>query len=254
MASIELNSVSVDFPIYGMSSRSLKKQLIRFGTGGKLGSVADNSIVTVKALDNITLSIEHGDRVGLIGHNGSGKSTLLRVISRIYEPTTGSCHIEGQVSALLDVMLGMDPEATGYENILLRGIINGLSPKEIQDKRKEIADFTELGDYLSLPIRTYSSGMQLRLAFGISTAIMPEILVLDEIVGAGDAAFIEKAQKRFDEMIQASHIVILASHDLSIIEKCCNKIAWLDSGKIVLYGGADEVLNLYRDKLKSASL
>lgn len=248
MSSIELKSVSVEFPIYGVSSRSLKKQLLRLGTGGKFGD-ADNSVITVKALENLTLNIDHGDRVGLIGHNGSGKSTLLRVLARIYEPTMGTCHIEGKVSALLDVMLGMDAESTGYENIVLRGIINGLSRKEIQGKKNEIASFTELGDYLSLPVRTYSTGMQLRLAFAIATAVMPEILILDEIVGTGDAVFIEKAEKRFDDMIKASHIVILASHDLNIIEKCCNKVVWLKAGKIEYFGGVTDGIDLYNNSL-----
>lgn len=246
MSLIDLNSVSVEFPIYGLSSRSLKKQLIRIGTGGKFGTTTDNSIVTVKALENITLNFDHGDRIGLIGHNGSGKSTLLRVLARIYEPTTGTCFIEGKVSALLDVMLGMDPESTGYENIILRGIINGLSRKEIQSKKNDIASFTELGDYLSLPVRTYSTGMQLRLAFAIATAVMPEILILDEIVGTGDAVFIEKAEKRFNDMIKASHIVILASHDLNIIQSCCNKVVWLTAGKIKYFGDVNDGIELYK--------
>jgi lipopolysaccharide transport system ATP-binding protein len=245
MALIELNSVSIDFPIYGVSSRSLKRQLLRLGTGGKLGASDDNSIVIVKALDSVSFTVDHGDRVGLIGHNGSGKSTLLRVLSRIYAPTAGTCHIEGKVSALLDVMLGMDPESTGYENIVLRGIINGLSRKEIQSRKDDIVQFTELGDYLSLPVRTYSTGMQLRLAFGIATAIMPEILILDEIVGTGDAGFMEKAQRRFDEMIKASHIVILASHDLDIIGRCCNKVIWLNAGKVEYFGEAKKGIELY---------
>jgi ABC-type polysaccharide/polyol phosphate transport system ATPase subunit len=248
-SSIKLNAVSVDFPIYGMGTRSFKKQLLRLGTGGKLNS-PENQIVTVKALDNISLEIEHGDRVGLIGHNGSGKSTLLRVISRIYEPTSGYCKISGKVSALLDVMCGMDPESTGYENIKLRGIINGLTLKKIQAKKQEIADFTDLGDYLSLPVRTYSTGMQLRLAFAIATSILPEVLVLDEVVGTGDAAFKEKAKMRFDAMVKASHIVVLASHDVELIEKFCNKVLWLDGGKVRFFGGAGEGLSLYRSKIR----
>lgn len=245
MASIELKSVCVDFPIYGMSSRSLKKSLIRMSTGGRLG--ADSKAITVRALDAVTLSICHGDRVGLIGHNGSGKSTLLRIISKIYEPTYGECAIEGKVYTLLDMMLGMDPESTGYENILIRGVINGLTRKQILLKKDEISEFTELGDYLSLPVRTYSSGMRLRLAFGMATAIFPEILILDEIVGVGDSAFIEKAQKRFDEMINTSHIVVLASHDVNIIKKFCTKVVWLDAGKLMFIGDVDEGIAHYHD-------
>lgn len=247
MASINLQSVSVDFPIYGMSSRSLKKQLIRFTTGGRLNR-SDNQIVIVKALDSISLQIEHGDRIGLIGHNGSGKSTLLRVLAGIYEPTNGNITTIGKVSALLDVMLGMDPESTGYENIVLRGILNGLTKKQILDKKREIADFTELGDYLSVPVRTYSAGMQLRLAFGIATAIFPEILVLDEVVSAGDASFLHKAHDRFNKMVAASHIVILASHDSTMIENFCNKVIWLNAGKIEFFGEVTEGLERYQKR------
>lgn len=244
MAAININNVIVEFPIYGVSSRSLKKHFLRVSTGGKLGA-QDSSIVTVRALDGITLNIEHGDRVGLIGHNGAGKSTFLRLVSGIYEPVGGEIKIEGKVSALLDVMLGMDHESTGYENIILRGILNGMTRKQILERRDEIVEFTELGDYLSLPVRTYSSGMLLRLAFGIATSIMPEILVLDEVVGAGDAAFMAKAQQRFDAMIEASHIVILASHSIEVIKKICNKVIWLDAGKVKFIGDVDEGMKRY---------
>jgi lipopolysaccharide transport system ATP-binding protein len=246
MASISLKAVSIDFPIYGVSTRSLKKRLLRFGTGGKLNS-PEHQIVTVKALDNIDLEIEHGDRVGLIGHNGSGKSTLLRTIAKIYEPTSGICHIGGKVTALLDVMLGMDSESTGYENIILRGILNGLTRKQIEKKKQDIADFTDLGGYLSLPVRTYSTGMQLRLAFAIATAVLPEVLVLDEVVGTGDAAFKEKAKMRFDQMVKDSHIVVLATHDLELMDKFCNKALWLNAGRVELFGDAQDVMKKYRD-------
>lgn len=251
MAEISLNNVAVTFPIYGVNSRSLKRQLLRISTGGKLGT-EENHIVMVKALEDITLNIEHGDRVGLIGHNGSGKSTLLRVIAGIYEPACGVVKIEGNVSALLEVTLGMDAESTGYENIVLRGVLSGLTRKQILERRDEIAAFTDLGDYLSLPVRTYSSGMQLRLAFAIATTIMPEILVLDEVVGVGDAAFMAKAQERFHSMIQASHIVVIASHDFKIIEKICNKVVWLDAGRLIFAGGVKEGVERYKNSNYSA--
>lgn len=247
MVRIKLDSVQVDFPIYGVHAQSFRKRLLRVSTGGSLGS-DDHNVVTVKALDNVSLEIKKGDRVGLIGRNGSGKSTLLRVLARIYEPTNGACQIKGKVSALLDVMLGMDPESTGYENIVLRGIINGLTYKQIKKNKQEIADFTELGDCLSLPVRTYSVGMQLRLAFGIATAILPEILLLDEIIGTGDAIFIKKANERFDAMIEKSKIVVIASHDLSIIEKFCNKVLWLDAGKLVFFGDTKTGIKRYTEK------
>ncbi len=246
MATISLNAVSVEFPIYHMNARSIKKQLLRLSTGGKLLESAGNSVL-VKALDNLTLSIEHGDRVGLIGHNGAGKSTLLRVLSGIYEPTDGHIRVDGKVSPLLDVMFGIDQECTGYENIMMRGILLGLTRKQIQAKMEEIAAFTDLGDYLSVPIRTYSAGMKLRLAFSVATSVVPEILILDEVVGAGDAAFMDKAMQRIHNLIYNSSIVVLATHSTEIIEKICNKVILLDTGKLKYYGPVKEGLALYQN-------
>lgn len=244
MASITLDSVCIDFPIYNVAARSLKKHFIRLTTGGVLSN-ADTRCVTVKALNNISVHLEHGDRVGLIGHNGAGKSTLLRVLAQIYEPTSGSISFEGKVSPLLNVMLGINPESTGYENIILRGLLLGLTKKEITAKIDEIAEFTELGDYLSMPIRTYSSGMQLRLAFGVATSIQPEILLLDEVVGVGDANFVAKAQKRFNELIEQSSIVVLASHSNEMIAKMCNKAILLEGGQMKFFGEVNEALERY---------
>lgn len=250
MASITLHNVSVEFPIYHMNARSIKKQFLRLSTGGKLLKTAGNH-VAVKALDNVSLNIEHGDRIGLVGHNGAGKSTLLRILSQIYEPTTGHIKIEGNVSTLFDVMLGIDQDSTGYENIMMRGILLGLTRKQIKEKMQEIADFTGLGGYLSVPIRTYSTGMRLRLAFAVATSITPEILILDEIVGAGDAEFLEKAKQRMGHLISQSSIVVLASHANEILESICNKILWLDAGKVMYFGGVQEGLELYQKKLSS---
>lgn len=243
MASITLKNLSIEFPIYHCNARSIKNQFFRLGTGGKLLKTAGNT-VTVKALDNISLHLEHGDRVGLMGHNGAGKSTLLRVLSQIYEPTAGHLDIQGHVSPLLDIMFGIDQDSTGYENILLRGILLGLTRKQIQAKINEIGDFTGLGSYLSMPIRTYSTGMKLRLAFGVATSIAPEILVLDEVVGAGDADFMEKAQQRLRSLFDQSSIVVLASHSDEIIGNFCNKILLLDAGKIKYFGPVKEGLAL----------
>src|SRR3990172_7072036 len=191
MAFINLDKVSVEFPIYNVSARSFKNQILRIGTGGKFGADSRSKVI-VKALENISLHIEHGDRVGLVGHNSAGKSTLLRVIAQIYEPTSGDIEVSGSISPLLEMMMGMDPESTGYENIIMRGLILGLTHKQIREKVEEIAEFSELGDYLSVPVRTYSSGMKVRLAFAIVTSVKPDILILDEILGAGDAEFMKK--------------------------------------------------------------
>lgn len=243
MAFIKLDDVSVEFPIYEVSSRSIKKQLMRLTTGGALSK--ESKVISVKALNHISLDIQAGDRVGLIGHNGAGKSTLLRVLAKIYEPTSGRFTSDGKVSALLDVMLGMDPESTGYENIIMRGLIHGLTRKQILEKQQDIADFTDLGDYLAMPIRTYSSGMRLRLAFSIATSVLSEIIILDEVVGAGDAAFMKKAEERLNSMLNNAEIVVLASHSDKVISDVCNKAVWLDAGQVRFFGPVAECLEHY---------
>lgn len=245
MAFIKLDDVSVEFPIYEVSSRSIKKQLVRLTTGGALSK--DSKVVQVKALSHLTLDFQPGDRIGLIGHNGAGKSTLLRVLAQIYEPTSGRITINGKVSALLDVMLGMDAESTGYENIIMRGLIHGLKRKEILQKQQEIADFTDLGDYLSMPVRTYSSGMRLRLAFSIATSVLSEIIVLDEVVSAGDAGFMKKAEERLNSMLNHAEIVVLASHANEILSEVCNKGLWLEAGQMRFFGPIDECIERYKE-------
>ncbi|MFI4954343.1 MAG: ABC transporter ATP-binding protein [Gammaproteobacteria bacterium] len=253
MASIKLDQVSIDFPIYGIDTRSLKHQLLRVSTGGRFEGT-QNQVVTVRALDNLSLNLEHGDRVGLIGHNGAGKSTLLRVLANIYPPTSGTVEIAGEISTLLDIMLGMELEATGYDNIVLRGLLQGLSYQQINVLRDEIAEFTELGDYLSMPVRTYSAGMKLRLAFAIATSITPEILIIDEVINAGDESFIRKAEKRIQQFIHSADIVVIASHSLNILKDLCNKVLWLEHGKVVFYGEISEGLQQYNEANQSAAL
>jgi ABC-2 type transport system ATP-binding protein/lipopolysaccharide transport system ATP-binding protein len=247
MASIDLKNVVVSFPIYDQSSRSLKKRLIKATTGGHIRSDS-GKLSVVQALDGVSLSLRHGDRVGLVGHNGAGKTTLLRVLAGIYEPTRGTAKIEGHAAPLFDVALGMDPESTGYENILMRGLFLGLSRREIEARVDEIADFTELGDFLNLPIRTYSAGMRMRLAFGVSTSIDPDILLLDEGIGAGDAAFLEKAQKRLSEFTRKAAIIVLASHSEALIRNMCDKAVLMEHGRVIREGATDEILATYRPK------
>jgi homopolymeric O-antigen transport system ATP-binding protein len=244
MASIRLDHVSVAFPIYTASSRSLKNRMMAAGTGGRIGTDKKNHI-SVQALDDVSLSFEHGDRVGLVGHNGAGKSTLLRVLAGIYEPTTGHAFIDGQVAPLFDAGLGMNPESTGYENIVLRGLYLGLSKAEIRAKTEEIAAFTELGSFLDMPLHTYSTGMQARLAFAVSTCIEPEILLLDEGIGAGDKAFLEKAQQRVSALIGKARILVLASHMEELLWRACNKAVLMERGRVVLMGSVDRVLAQY---------
>ena len=211
MAFLRLRNLSVEFPMYQGSSRSLKKLLVATTTHGNLARDATDRI-NVRALNDLTLDIEDGDRVGLIGANGAGKTTLLRVLAGIYDPTRGQVYSSGKISALLDVSVGLNPDATGRENIILRGMYMNIHPREMRARVDEIAEFTELGPYLDMPTRTYSAGMMIRLGFAVSTCIPPEILLMDEWLSAGDARFLDKAQRRMEAFVGSSSILVLASH------------------------------------------
>jgi ABC-2 type transport system ATP-binding protein/lipopolysaccharide transport system ATP-binding protein len=245
MAGIRLEGVSVTFPIYDASNRSLRTQVLSVSTGGRIGPDARHH-VTIQALDDVTLMLAHGDRLGLVGHNGAGKSTLLRVMARIYEPSRGSISVDGKVAPIFELGTGMDPEASAYENIHFRGLYLGLSRAEIRAKTQEIAEFTELGSFLDMPLRTYSAGMHARLAFAISTCIQPEILLLDESIAAGDAAFLEKAKRRLEEFIAQAGILVLATHSESMIRDMCNRAVLLEHGRILAQGTVDEVFEAYK--------
>ena len=223
-------------------ARSLKRRLLSATTGGYIGRDSGNQIV-VHALKDVSAQIEHGDRVALVGHNGAGKTTMLRVMAGIYEPMAGRVEIVGRVASLFDLSLGMDGDQTGSQNIMLRGMYLGLSKAEILARTDEIAEFTELGPFLDFPLRTYSAGMHARLGFAISTCVRPEILLLDEGISAGDAAFMQKAQKRVAEFVQEAGIVVLASHTESFVRDTCNKSILLEHGQVVLTGTVDEVLS-----------
>jgi ABC-type polysaccharide/polyol phosphate transport system ATPase subunit len=240
MAYIELKDVSLVYPIYGASSRSFKSSIINVATGGRLDKA--NSRIFVEALKSITFKLEKGDRVGLIGHNGAGKSTLLKVLAQIYEPTNGSIDVEGRSNCLFDILMGMDHELNGYENILLRGLILGLSKRESQKIFKEVEEFAELGDFMKMPIKSYSAGMKIRLAFGIITSVFSEILLIDEIVNVGDAQFVEKAKARMKSLVNQSEIVVISTHDHNVLREFCNKGIWLHQGSVKAFGGIDDVI------------
>ena len=229
MAHISIENLTVEFAIFGANSRSLKNQILSQATGGRVMS-GSRDIVTVRAIDGLNLEINDGDRIGLVGHNGSGKTTLLRVLAGIYKPSGGAITISGKVGALLDPNSGMDPESTGIENIYLRGYMMGMSRREIASKLDDIAEFTELGDFLSLPMRTYSAGMFARLAFGVSTAAHNDILLIDEGIGAGDAGFQKKARDRIESLFDRTPIVILASHSEALIGEFCNRRVQMEHG------------------------
>ena len=225
----------MDFPIYsGTGNRSFKKVLMNAATGGIFAKDAAEHVV-VRALDNISFEFHEGDRIGLIGHNGSGKSTLLRVLTGIYEPIQGELKVHGRVTSMLSITLGMDMEATGLENIYMRGHVMGLHVKQIDSLVDDIAEFSGIGDYLHLPMRTYSSGMSMRLAFAISTCVDAEIILMDEWLSVGDAEFIHKAQERMNGFVKNARIVVIASHNHALIKEQCNKIIKLEHGKIVSF-------------------
>ena len=252
MASIRLDHVSVSFPIFDASSRSLKNRLISSATGGRVIAGPGNRISIVQALDDVSLAFDHGARVGLVGHNGAGKTTLLRVLSGIFEPNCGEVHVEGQAAPMFDKALGMDPESSGYENIVLRGLFLGMSRREIRERVDKIAEFSELGEFLDLPIRTYSDGMRTRLAFAVSTSIDPDILLLDEGIGAGDAAFLEKANKRLDSFIDKAAIIVLATHQGPLLKQMCTSAVLMEHGRVVKHGGTEEILDLYNQRKAEA--
>jgi len=244
MASIEFKAVSVAFPIFNVESRSLKNKVLSISTGGKLGLDA-KGVAEIRALDDINFVFKNGERVGLIGHNGSGKSTLLRALSGVYTPQRGNIHIEGKTTSLIDISLGINPEFTGRENILIRGSLLGLTRDQIKDSTDEIIEFTELGEFIDMPLRTYSSGMQLRLAFAVSTTIEPEILLMDEWLSVGDENFKGKAEERMQQLADKSNILVIASHSAEQILKVCNRVLWLEHGNIKMDGDPKTVCGAY---------
>ena len=246
-AALSLNQVSVSFPIYHGASRSLKKSLLYRTTKGKIAQDASNRIV-VEALHDVSISLVKRDRLALIGANGAGKTTLLRVKAGVYEPFSGQVAVSGRIASMFDIGIGIDPEPNGYENIRLRGLLLQLSSAEIEAKPQEIADFTELGDYLHMPVRTYSSGMMMRLTFAVSTCFEPDIVLMDEWILAGDLHFMTKAQKRIESFIEMSSILVLASHNLEVLRRWCTKALWLQNGRVKAIGPVDAIIDAYRSE------
>src|SRR5579864_4716794 len=244
MAFIRLRDVSVEFPIYSGGSRSLRRTLLQSTFQGNLGKDGHDRI-TVRALSNLDLDIGHGDRLALIGANGAGKSTLLKVLAGIYEPTQGRVQSFGRVSALLTSSVGLSPDATGRENIVMRGMYMDIHPREVRARIDEIVDFTELGYYIDMPVRTYSAGMVIRLCFAVATAFPPEILLMDEWLSAGDAGFLAKARRRMESFVAGSSIVVLASHSLPLLQEWCTRAVLLEHGRIVADGAVDEIAQVY---------
>ena len=235
--------LSVDFPLYHSDSRSLKKTIL--GAATSRFAKDDRQRLVVQALRDISFTLRSGDRLGLVGSNGSGKTTLLRTLSGIYQPTAGSLSMEGGLTSLLDPGQGMNMDLTGWENIRLRGYFLGMKKADIARLQADVEDFSELGHFLDLPVRNYSSGMIVRLAFAMATAVHPEILIMDEWILAGDASFMDKAKQRVETMVRHADILVLASHQSGILAEWCSRLIWLDQGRIRAEGHPMDVLAQY---------
>lgn len=243
-ASLVLKNVDITFE-GALSSEEGLKSWLRRKLLNRSATTATN--YRIAALQDINLEINHGERVGLIGLNGAGKSTLLKVMADIYPPTSGTVSIQGHVCPMFEFATGFEMNQSGWDNIRIRGLLLGMSPDAIEEKLPEIAKFTELGDFLDYPVRTYSSGMFIRLAFAVSTSINPEILLIDEVMGAGDISFAEKAKRRMFEFMEQGKILVFTTHNFSLLNDFCTRTIWLHKGQIVADGPTNEIVKQYND-------
>jgi lipopolysaccharide transport system ATP-binding protein len=244
---VDLRDACVHFAIFEPGARSFRKKMIQVATGGQL-TQANTGHVVVQALSHVTFQFCEGERVAIIGHNGAGKSTLLSVLARIYKPASGTAEITGKVTSLMNITLGTDVESTGRENILLRGAFLGIPRKVLLEKMEEIIDFTDLGDFIDLPLRTYSTGMNMRLAFAVATLLRPEILLMDEWLSVGDEAFRKKAEKRIEEMLETTKLLVIATHSKDLVMRRCTRVVWLEHGHVKMDGPPAEVAPHYFGK------
>lgn len=249
MTSIDLENVSLVFRVRQQRRIALKDFVLK-----QMFRKSVNPYMEVRALQEINLAIREGDRLGIVGHNGAGKSTMLKLLAGVYPPTSGRRMVQGQVSSLFDLQLGFEIDASGWENIAYRGYLQGETPRTLRSKLDAIAEFSELGEFLNNPVRHYSSGMLVRLAFSVATAIDPEILLVDEVLAAGDMAFQVKCRKRMEQMIAKARLIVMVSHDLDALARFCNRAIWLDHGRIRLAGATGEVVSAYTSAMRAAAL
>ena len=247
MARIELDGVSLTFRVRQKSRLTLKEWFLKRMWRGTV-----NPLLEIKALQDVSFRVEQGERVGIVGHNGAGKSTLLKMLAGIYLPSEGRRLVEGRISSLFDIALGFEMEANGWENIRLRSYLQGETPRGVRRKEKAIAEFTELGDFLNMPVRYYSAGMLVRLAFSIATAIEPEVLLVDEVLSAGDLNFQHKARARMREMIARAQLFIMVSHDLDSLQRLCDRLIWMDHGRVRRIGPSAEIIAAYQESARPA--
>ncbi|MDI7776357.1 ABC transporter ATP-binding protein [Asticcacaulis sp. EMRT-3] len=232
---IDLNGVELSYPIYSIRANSIRNTIANLAVGGKLLKDGQD-IIHVRALENINFSLHQGDRLGIMGHNGAGKTTLLKVLAGVYEPDKGRVFVSGRVSSMIDIGLGLDAALTGRDNILNMGRMRGIPTRKVLASIPEIVDFSELGGYVDLPVKAYSAGMQARLVFAVATSLEPDVLLLDEWIGAGDASFQDRATARMNDILARSRVMVLATHSRGMIESVCNKILILDAGRQVFFG------------------
>jgi ABC-type polysaccharide/polyol phosphate transport system ATPase subunit len=248
MVGIDLERVCLEFSVRHYKRLALKEFLVR-----GLFSRAANPVIRVQALQDVTLHVGEGERVGIIGHNGAGKSTLLRLLAGVYPPTSGRRVVRGRISSLFEITLGFESEASGWENIYYRGYLQGETPRTIKPKVAQIAEFCELGEFLDMPVRYYSAGMMIRLAFAIATAIEPEILIVDEVLSVGDLAFQQKAAKRIRDMMAQARLMMIVSHDLDALRQLCTRVVWLDHGQVRLAGDPAATIAAYQNHSRQAA-
>ena len=247
MSYIHLQDVCLTYRVRQCGRVPLKEYLVR-----QMFRRSKNPVIEVHALKNVSLHAKEGDRIGVIGHNGAGKSSLLRLLAGIYPPVKGTREVSGQISSLFELTLGFELDANGWENIAFRSYLQGETPKSVQEKIPQIAEFSELGSFLDMPVRYYSAGMLLRLAFSIATAIEPEILLVDEVLGAGDLSFQAKARKRMYDMMEKAKMIVMVSHDLQSVSRLCNHVLWLNHGVVHQEGPPDEIVPAYVKHMKAS--
>jgi ABC-type polysaccharide/polyol phosphate transport system ATPase subunit len=247
MARIELENICLTFRVRQLRRITLKEFLIR-----RMFRKSANPVMKVNALRNVNLVVREGERLGVVGHNGAGKSTLLKVLAGIYPPSRGKRVIDGRISSMFDIALGFEPDGDGWENIAYRGYLQGETPRSVKAKMEQVAEFSELGDFLNMPVRYYSAGMLVRLAFSIATAIEPEILLVDEVLSVGDMSFQDKARQRMRDMMSKARLIVVVSHDLVSLAKLCERGLWMDHGQIRQEGPIGAIVNAYKESVTGA--